>query len=179
MPPLVMFVPLKCEKYHNENRMNEVNKKVRAAYRPLFDFFGGDNESNYEVVIAPILTLGEKVAQFSRFEYKEDGTIDEIDGRPKASIYIRLSARPVYSPLYCEQPLLYALEYLLYMARKQKTEKFNRSNLFQNLWFKFYEWIMKLPNIEDFLKQESFIRKKLRREEDGDGYEIVYNPMKL
>lgn len=84
IPPLIMFVPLKCEKYHNEKRMEEVNKKVHAAYRPLFDFFCGPNENCYQVVIAPILTFGENTAQFSRFEYDDNGDIIEgADGLPK------------------------------------------------------------------------------------------------
>lgn len=178
-PPLVMFVPLKCEKYYNEGKMNVVNKKVHAAYRSLFDFFGGDNESNYEVVIAPILTFGKDTAQFSRFEYDDNGKIIlGTDGLPEKSLYIRIGTQP-YSPLYCEQPLLYSLEYLLHMARKQKEAEYVSGKWFTNFFKSLFDSLRKLPNAKDFLEQEKAIRKKLRKDDDGDGYEIVHNPMKL
>lgn len=180
MPPLIMFVPLKCEKYYNEKRMDEVSKKVRAAYRALFDYFGGPNENRYEVVIAPILTFGENTAQFSRFEYDDYGNIKEDgEGKPETSYYIRLNAQPVYSPMYCEQPLLYALEYLLYMARRQKEIESSRKNWFLKLFSALFEGFAKLPSANDFLEQEEAIRRKLRKDEAGTGYEIVHNPMRL
>lgn len=179
IPPLILFVPLKCEKYHNENTMDEVNKKVHAAYRPLFDFFSGSNENEFEVVIAPILTFGEHTAQFSRFEYDENGNIKEgHDGLPEKSLYIRKN-QAIYSPMYCEQPLLYALEYLLYVARKQKEAEQLKGNWLTNFFKNLFDSFFKLPNAYDFLEQEEAIRRKLRKDDDGDGYEIVHNPMNL
>lgn len=180
IPPLIMFVPLKCEKYHNENTMYEVNKKVHAAYKPLFDFFGGPNENCFEVVIAPILTFGANTAQFSRFEYDENGNIKERkDGLPEKSLYIRTNVQTVYSPMYCEQPLLYALEYLLYVARKQKEAEKLKGNWFTTFFKNLFDGFFKLPNAKDFFEQEQAIRRKLRKDDDGDGYEIVHNPMNL
>lgn len=180
IPPLIMFVPLKCEKYHNENRMDEVNKKIHAAYRSLFDFFCGVNENCFEVVIAPILTFGENTAQFSRFEYDEKGNIlEDEDGLPTKSVYIKISAQPVYSPMYCEQPLLYSLEYLLYVARKQKEAEQMKRNWFTNFFKDLFDGFLKLPNAKDFMEQEQAIRQKLHKDDFGDGYEIVHNPMNL
>lgn len=179
-PPLIIFVPLKCEKYHNENRMDEVNKKVHAAYRPLFDFFCGLNEGHYEVVIAPILTFGENTAQFSRFE-DENGDIKEgSDGLPEKSLYIKNSIPAVYSPMYCEQPLLYALGYLLHIAAAQKEgKKTSKKNWLINFFKKLFDSFYKLPNANDFLAQKDAICQELRKDNDGDGYEIVYDPMEL
>ena len=179
VPPLIMFVPLKCEKYYNEKRMDEVNKKIHAAYRPLFDFFGGPNEGNFEVAITPILTFGENTAEFSRFATDDNGEIVlNSSDLPNESIYIRINPQAVYSPMYCEQPLLYALEYLLYMARQQK-EKQIRSAGFWSFWIKMWDSFLGLPNADDFLEQESAIRRRLRKDEDGAGYELVHNPMCL
>lgn len=181
MPPLIMFVPLKCEKYYNEERMNIVKEKVKRAYKELFNFFGGANENNFEVVIAPILTFGKNTAQFSRFDSDEEGNIiEDAEGKPEKSYYIRLNAKDKsgsqYNPEYCEQPLLYALEYLLYMARKQKENGKFKKNWFVKL-LKIFSDFFKLPSANDFLEQEEVIRKKLCK--DVDGYEIVYNPMHL
>lgn len=184
IPSLIMFVPLKCEKYYNENRMNEVNKKVHAAYRTLFDFFGGPNEGNFEVAITPILTFSENTAEFSRFKTDDNGDIILDSNRlpeselPAESIYIRLNSQAVYSPMFCEQPLLYALEYLLYMARKQKEKQLHDAG-FWSFWVKLWDAIINLPNVDDFLDQEHAIREKLRKDDDRSGYELVHNPMNL
>lgn len=179
VPPLIMFVPLKCEKYYNDKRMNEVNKKIHAAYKPLFDFFGGLNEGNFEVAITPILTFGENTAEFSRFYTDDNGEIvlNSVE-LPEQSIYIRLNAQAVYSPRYCEQPLLYALEYLLYTARQQKQNKIHKAGLWA-LFIKLRDSFMKLPNAGDFLEQEDAIRRKLIKDDDNAGYELVHNPMGL
>lgn len=75
-PKMVMIIPLKCEKYYNHGQMQLVNEKIHTAYKLLFDFLGGSNKSKYEVVIAPILTLGEGTAEFARFERNENYEIE-------------------------------------------------------------------------------------------------------
>ena len=179
IPPLIMFVPLKCEKYFNENRMVEVNHKIHAAYRSLFDFLGGPNEGNFEVAITPILTFGPNTAEFSRFTTDDSGEIKLTSSElPEESIYIRLNPQAVYSPMYCEQPLLYSLEYLLYMARKQKEKQIHDAG-FWAFWVKMWDGFLKLPSAKDFLEQEDAIRRKLRKDELVEGYELVHNPMCL
>jgi hypothetical protein len=180
-PPLIMFVPLKCEKYYNAGNMKEVNQKIHAAYKTLFDFFGNkDNHGKYEVVIMPILTFGENTAEFSRFDFDEKGEIILTEaGLPQTTWYIHKIANPVYSPLYCEQPLLYSLEYLLHMAYKQKDKNFRKGNWFTKFFQKMFEGFFNLPSSDDFLKQEYVIRKKLMKDDIENGFEIVHNPMKL
>ena len=59
---MILFVPLKCEKYYNqrnlsEDRMEELNVKVKKAYEKLITFITqGENKDRYECAIAPIYT---------------------------------------------------------------------------------------------------------------------------
>lgn len=53
---LILFVPLKCEKYYYEHRMVEVNAKVKEAYAELIDFL--KDKGQVAAAITPILTIG-------------------------------------------------------------------------------------------------------------------------
>ena len=50
--------------------MELVNGRIHTAYKDIFSFVEKDK---YEIIIAPILTLGKNTIEFSRFEYGEDG----------------------------------------------------------------------------------------------------------
>lgn len=176
--PFIMFVPLKCEKYYDAKKMTEVNKKVHAAYKTLFDFLGGEHKKRYEAAITPILTFGKNTARFSKFECDNNGEIivgeDEL---PEKSWYIREST--TYSPLYCDQPLLYSLAYLLHMAQKQKEKESKNQDWFTKLFVSIFGDFFKLPNANDFIKEKDIIRKKLIKDDKDAGYEMVHNPIGL
>lgn len=77
---MILFVPLKCEKYYNqrklsEDRMEELNVKVKKAYEKLITFITqGENKDRYECAIAPIFTLGN--ARFNRFAGNDTNASD-------------------------------------------------------------------------------------------------------
>ncbi len=53
---LILLVPLKCEKYYYEKRMDEVNAAVKKAYSSLLDVI--DRCETVACAITPILTIG-------------------------------------------------------------------------------------------------------------------------
>lgn len=124
-PRLVLFVPLKCEKYYYyEHRMEELNARIRTGYQDLFAFFQAHNE--YTVAITPILTLGDVV--FDHYKSRTvklpngmerevavtfgDSGLESMRTVPKYPMFRFRTAEPKFSPRYCEQPLLYLLAYV-------------------------------------------------------------------
>jgi hypothetical protein len=171
-PIMIMFVPLKCEKYYNAGKMNLVNEKIHAAYKKVFDFVSDKYRKIFEVAITPILSFGPKGIEFSRFETDENGEIKEnAAGIPANPIYIFKAPKKEdnkYSPLYCEQPILYSLAYLLSVAEKAKKEE---------SWFVcfFTEFFGGAASLYDFMEQKKKIIKNLKTE--GDGFEIFQDPL--
>ena len=178
-PRMILLVPLKCEKYYNLQQMDEVNARVKAAYKNLLNYTGGDNYKNYEVVIAPILTLGEKTIEFARFESDENGDLimDEQHRYPIRQVYNYVSNNAKYSPKYCEQPLLYTLAYILYLAKENLVKEKARGSIFSNIIRYFQEVFGGLAGVKDFMNHEREIYKAIKT--SGDGYEIIQNPLKI
>ena len=87
---MILFVPLKCEKYYHTNQMDKLNTKVHIAYQNALNFFQY-NEKFFEVAITPILTLGGEKGgiEFSDFERDENNHIieDPYLGTPQRTIY--------------------------------------------------------------------------------------------
>lgn len=177
-PKMIMFVPLKCEKYYNGGEMKLVNGRIHTAYKELFDFVE-ENKNKYEIIIAPILTLGKNTVEFSRFEYGEDGDIilDTELMIPSMPKYIFKDISCSYSPKYCEQPLLYTLAYLLDLMQKLKNSEKVNAGLFKKLKLYLLETYRDLASAQDFLEHKKIITGQLKMEDDG--YEIISDPLQL
>lgn len=123
---LVMFIPLKCERYYYENRMNEVADRVLKTYKleksqELRSFFDNNNVAS---VIAPILSLG-------GIEF--DKMVDNTSGRgiiSKLPQFRMYEANPTYNPLFCSQPFYYLLTYV---SRYYKWQRNQTSGFFARL----------------------------------------------
>lgn len=204
MPRLVLFVPLKCEKYYYESRMSELNRRIRAGYKNLFTFFEANSE--YTVVIAPILTLGDVV--FNHYKTRTvqlpGGAEREVaitfgsDGGaslravPRFPMFCFRNENAKFSPQYCEQPLLYVLAYI--NAVSQILEKKSKSGVIKRvlIWgavifffgglgalgAKGMQMLVQTLNNDPELKlalQKVTERLKI----SGDGYELVYDNLGL
>lgn len=118
---LILFVPLKCEKYYYEGLMNEVNSMVKKAYNGLLQEYRTNPKvkSHYTVAITPILTAGGIVFDdFSRDKYGNVDVIREsinpgLFYRPKRAFYKLYQNKPYFCPQFCEQPVLYLLNFVL------------------------------------------------------------------
>ena len=167
-----LFVPLKCEKYKSEGRMDEVKNAVKKEYKQSFAYLGGENATHCVVAITPIFTMGG--VQFSQFEFDENNEIKTIPSFsadfpiPEKAIYRKkdiMQKEPNFD--YCEQILLYVIVFMLENARAKK----DSNSWFRNLLDLFFN----MPSAQDFLDQKDALKADIKR--NGDGYEIVNNPM--
>lgn len=183
---MVLFVPLKCEKYSDRNtpskdHMEELNAAVKKAYENLIVFMTqGENQDKYECAITPIFTLGN--ARFCRFEENADKE-PIMNGRTNGEEY---PDRPLYrfdvgakepAPEYCEQPLLYTLVFLLKWAEQTKTRKAGLLGSILGMEDTMASRFLKIPGAKDFADCSEVLRSKLKKE--GDGYEIICDPLKF
>ncbi len=111
---LVLFVPLKCERYLHDGKLEQVSEKVKDAYADLTDFFGQNNIASF---VTPIITLGG--IEFDHMEQSET-----VGGVPIISVFRPWEVKPEYRPLFCPQPLYYLLTYVAnYYEWKKKQKK--------------------------------------------------------
>ncbi len=102
-PRLVIFAPVRCEKYIKGGASLDLVQRIKEEYKGLFDFLTSKEvESNVAVVITPVQTVGSVV--FSRIEMN--------DGEPKFK-FRKIGHDAKYSPEDSEQPLRYLLRFLL------------------------------------------------------------------
>lgn len=175
---LILFVPLKCERYLSENKMEEVRVKTEEAYKELISYLSR-SKNKYEVAVTPIFTLGG--AEFSHFER------DKQTGEIKINEKFHTPERVVYyfpditvkkpDPKYCEQPIVYLLAYLMQQAGEKKATKYEQENMFGKLGIRMQEWFFHTTTASDYLTQKDVVLKKLKKQDDG--YHIVQNPMKF
>ena len=177
---MILFVPLKCEKYYACGQMGTLNLKIKEAYKDLLNYVNtGDARKHYEVVIAPILTFGKDTVLFSRFQEDEDGNLvmDACNRLPTVPLFKFQNREANYSPQFCEQPLLYALSYLIYQVEQAKKQEWAK-----RMWFGKFIQLMgeafgNWASAKDFLEQRDKIQRHLKT--SGDGYEILSDPLSL
>ena len=148
---LIMLVPLKCEKYFYENRMNELNARVQDCYSKIIDLFNGT--SNIAMVITPILTMGGVI--FDRFDLK--------DGKHIAR-YTFVKDNPQFAPMFCIQPLYYMMSFIAQQYKEHREDVGLIGSILQRI----YDIIDK--NEELF---EEFVALSKYRMTDNFGYSIL------
>ena len=202
---LIMFVPIKCEKYYYENRMDEVNQRVKGAYAGLLQEYRENKTVNkkYTVAITPVLTAGGIV--FDDFERDEEGFVKRVQAasnislrlRPKTALYKINREDPYFFPRFCEQPVLYLLNFVattdkLSAGRVEKSQDDMSTYLgrlivraviaaVRTLFAFLFGGIEDIRKLwSDVLKDRRFVERavnvKDKIKKDGDGYEIVQNP---
>ncbi len=182
-PQLVLFVPLKCEKYYHQlGGMEALEQAVRKAYAPTLAFL---DQTAFTVGITPILTLGD--VMFSRFAPGSAGY---------APLYVfrrqeqnGAEHRPLYSPRFGEQPLCWMAAYLLQLERFQKEQKKQRQNkLFRMakvilLMYSFGLMGLAARQLTAFLKDSNVrrmmnaLRSQLKLQ--GNGYALIQDHLCL
>lgn len=128
---LVLLVPLKCEKYFKENRMEEVLQHVESAYAELIALFKKSLKVCCAVV--PILTLGDVV--FDDFRYNATGDVElDVDGTPNLVKYKYVGDNPKYSPKFCSQPLYAAISFLAAQYTRWNKRATFIDKLIRSIW---------------------------------------------
>lgn len=162
---LVLFVPLKCEKYVQEQRLGEVTERVREVYKDLILFLKDkDNQHGLKnkicCAIAPIQTLGG--VTFDSFAKDLDGSIAENtleDGSVIPNmIHYRYVGDVGYAPQNCAQPLLYLLGFFAKQYNNLNTEQPKTG-----FWQRISDWFRLVPNIENFTLEVGKLSVKRKR----------------
>lgn len=99
----ILLVPLKCERYFHDKRIDEVSLQVTKVYGELVSFC---HENNIACAITPIQTLGG--VEFDNFVDNNNA----FSKLTKLSSYRFCSDKPEYLPMFCVQPLYYLLTYV-------------------------------------------------------------------
>ena len=180
---MILFVPLKCEKYFHENedkqsyyygkRLNKLNQRIKEEYSELLAFFQKPaNKPFFTVAILPILTLGG--IEFDEFTQESD------DAFTLKYVRYRFCEPNEFAPKYCEQPLLYTL-----MFEQKKIDTLYRENSFaaknknKKLWAVILkEWFADKRNQvkdSDYIDELGKLKKYLKR--SGDGFEIIQDTL--
>lgn len=177
---MVLFVPIKCERYYNlehtpqlnifnREYMRELMDVISAGYKDLLQYLRSPElAGSCTLAITPILSAGG--IDFVRFRK------DEETGRMIA-LYQEPEFLPKeqqgYHPRFCEQPMLYALAFILIQSMRAKTGK---NTMYQQV-----------ANRMGGSPQQIFtaldtIQKKMKRNEGilpQDGYFIIQNPVNV
>ena len=142
---LILFIPLKCEKYFHQNRMEEVLEKVEKTYSELISQFEKTNKIC--CCVSPIMTLGN--VDFKEFTY-EGGDVKLAPDNCPAEVKYKYTNDEKYSPFFCSQPL-YSLLLFVAAQYKRDSDRMNILDLLLNmLWRTFndnsqlFEEILKL-----------------------------------
>lgn len=198
VPRMLLFVPIKCEKYYYENRMDQITEAIMKEYSILLEYLGNEkNKKLFTVAITPILTMGGVV--FRDFQRDSEGYVEvwepkDTDNpsllyRPKAAYYKRYAPAPTFKPQYCEQPVLYLLNFVskqvtgLQMQAKKKGKnkvgKFVKRVLLAliSIQYPFVLFFLIKDIIEDTAFVESAKKTATDLKTQDDGYVILQDPM--
>lgn len=172
---LILFVPLKCEKYFRENRIDEVTQCVQENYKKLLYYLRDkENVNGFKkkvcCAITPIQTLGGVV--FDSFGKNLDGTVSEFaakDGNmlPVKINYCYVSTDAEYSPKYCVQPLYYLLAFVSKQYQRAQGEEKALG------WLGRLKEVLRLiPNVDEFMMEIASMGA--RRMDGTQGYKIMF-----
>lgn len=151
---LVMFVPLKCEKYFYKGQMEVVNDKIRSHYAEIIDLYRSNDK--VAMVITPILTLGD--VEFSHFEEGMEFPIAAYKFRGES---------PKFSPRFCTQPIYYLLSFIVNCYKENKKSA--------GFWGKILQTFFEFFKKNEDLCGEMFSLNQFRLEDKSLGYSIVSN----
>jgi hypothetical protein len=122
-PRLVIFAPLRSEKYMSElEDATKLHAALRKEYERLFNLFNALKD-NVAVVITPVQTLG----GFVLSTYKEENAMLSFRFRKK-------NQQAVYAPVDNEQPLRYVLRFLLKMHHSERATSWSIFSFLRG-WF--------------------------------------------
>ncbi len=153
---LILLVPLKCERYFHDGKIDVLKKKIESTYSTLTKFC---KDSNIACVIAPIQTLGG--VEFDKFaSYNNMNNYSNVS---KISEYRFYEKSPEYKPMFCVQPFYYLLTYAV--------NYYEWSNNQNRRWIG--SLVSLLKNDEDFFLEIKKLSKNILVNKMG--YAIIVN----
>lgn len=177
---MVLFVPIKCERYYNlehNSRLNIFNREymrelmdaISAGYRDLLQYLRSPElAGSCTLAITPILSAGG--IDFVRFRKDpQTGRMVALYQEPE----FLPENRQGYHPQFCEQPMLYALAYILIQAMRAQN---GRNSMYQQVARRMG------GSPQQIFAALATIQKKMKRNEGilpQDGYFIIQNPVNV
>lgn len=159
---IVLFVPLKCEKYLDLKRNKAERRDLSAQladrvgnmYKEVIDKLA--EQGNVAVAITPILTMGGVV--FDHFEVNSEGgqgaSYKFYDGETSDGIKAK------YDPLFCSQPIFYLLSFVTRQYKLKRKTVDIIGKFFQNF-----------ENVDEFF--EEMVKIDKRRLVGPQGYRVL------
>lgn len=151
-PRLVLFVPVKCEKYlHDEESIAELQKKIREEYATLLNLFSSPALRHKVVAaITPVQTVG--TVEFAYIEAEDDvphfyfhRTRDDI----------------LYDPKDTDQPLRYLMLFLIKLHYENRVQSWG-----------IFSFLREMFGLDDHLKDAAY-QFALNCKNTVDGFEII------
>lgn len=164
---MILFVPLKCEHYVKNNKMDDVCKKIRENYETIINHVDNEySKKTVEMAIIPIQTLGN--VKFARYE-DQKAFYKFIPGEH--------GIKPVKpQPNNCEIPAVLILMYLLRLAYISKR---NNEGILDKLFAPLLQSFFKMSSAEDFLNEYNNLKQKFEEVKNVSGFEIITDPLKF
>lgn len=176
---MILFVPIKCERYYHltntpqlntckRNYMQELIDAIGNGYRDLLMYLRSSSAllNSCTLAITPILSAGG--IDFVRFRTDEEtGKVVSLYQEPE---FLR-EYEQGYSPKFCEQPMVYALIYILLQEiSPEKAPRFGGMRMLRGM------------NQGQMHMALETLRKKLKRNTGShaeDGFFFIQNPKEL
>ena len=136
-PRLVLFAPVKCEKYSSPEQAEMLRKKIKFTYSALITFL--KEKKDVVVVITPVQTIGTVIYSHTRVK----------DGKPRF-YFQKINHEAKYDPHDSEQPLRYLLRFFLKLHYEKRADR----------W-----WVFRF--LHDWLKLDTHLLTAIQKFTDG------------
>lgn len=154
---LILLIPLKCERYFHDGRIEEVTARIKGVYSELISFC---KTNNIACAVTPIQTLGG--VEFDKF-------IDNpnpLSNLTQLSSYRFYGDKPEYKPMFCVQPLYYLLTYVTNFYEWSKGQPQGIIDRIKN------SLTSVLKDDDEFFHEIKKLSSKVKTEDKG--YSIIY-----
>ena len=175
---MILFVPIKCERYYHltncpklnvyqRNYMQELVDAVGCGYQDLLGYLRSAPalRNNTTLAITPILSAGG--IDFVRFRTDEaTGKVVSLYQEPE---FLK-EYEQGYSPRFCEQPMIYALIYILMQELQKERHAFGGNRVFRGI------------GNDQMVEAVNTLRRKLKRNTGHfaeDGFYFIQNPREI
>ena len=152
---LILFVPIKCEKYlETPETRDKLHKSVKRAFNNTLMLTSNPLYTNrLAMALLPVQTVGN--AKFARFNFAPDG-------RVKGEVYRKSDPHSQFSPQNVDQPMRYLMSFLL--------EQFAQSKKNSSWYEKFLSFIFREGDLKEVAE---YIRSGIKSDNDLEaGFEI-------
>ena len=151
---LILLVPIKCEKYTETwDGRQALKVAVKHAFeRTLLMAESEQYKGRVAIAMLPIHTIGN--VKFSRFNF--------FDGDKMEQVFMKKAGQR-FKPEHTDQPLRYALSFLL--------EQFKKKREGGSWWEQLFDWLMNLFTPDNIPEISNYVRKGIKTTDDR--FEII------